>query len=252
MLKPRVIACLDVAADRVVKGTRFEGLQSIGVPDDLARRYEDQGADELVLLDITATRERRNPDFKTVNRVARALAIPLTVGGGIATAAQAGQMLAAGADKISINTAALARPELLKEAADRYGTQAVVVAVDVRREGPGWRVYSSGGRTATPWTLADWLRKAEELGAGEVLLTSIDRDGTGQGYDTGALKAASRATSRPLIASGGGAGPDDLERALRIPGVTAVLVAGVLHRGEVTVMELKRALAGRGMILRGA
>ncbi len=252
MLKPRLIACLDVAAERVVKGTRFEAMEPVGVPEELARRYQDQGADEVVLLDITATRERRSPDVATVTRVARALSIPLTVGGGIVTAEQAGQILAAGADKISINTAALQRPALLTDVAGRYGMQAVVVAVDVRREGPGWRVYASGGRTTTPWTLESWLKKAETLGAGEVLLTSIDRDGTGEGYDISALEAASRATSRPLIASGGGSGPDELERALGVPGVTAVLLAGVLHRGETTVMELKRALRDRGVILRGA
>lgn len=252
MLRPRLIACLDVAADRVVKGRRFQTLEPVGRPDEMARRYQDQGADEVVLLDITATGERRGPDLTTITRVALSLSIPLTVGGGLSTTEQVGRVLAAGADKASINTAALNRPELLGEAADHYGTQAVVVAVDVRREGPAWRVYGSGGRVASRWTLDAWLHEAETLGAGEVLLTSIDRDGTGQGYDISALEAASRATSRPIIASGGGSGPDDLERALRVPGVTAVLVAGVLHRGETTIMELKRALGARGVILRGA
>lgn len=250
MLRPRVIACLDVAADRVVKGVQFQELVDLGRPDDLARRYEDEGADELVLLDITATAERRGPSLAVVERTARRLAIPLTVGGGIRDRAGALLVLAAGADKVSINSAALAAPDLVTQVAEEAGSQAVVVAIDVRREAGTHRVYAAGGRTRTTWTLQDWVARVAALGAGEVLLTSIDRDGTGDGYDLDALAAAAAAARLPVIASGGGRTAEHLAAALAVPGVTGALVAGVLHRGEVTLTALKQQLSERGVPVR--
>lgn len=250
MLRPRLIACLDVAADRVVKGVRFQELISLGRPEDLARQYEDQGADELVLLDITAGAEHRGPSLAVVERTARRLAIPLTVGGGIHDRATALSVLAAGADKVSINSAALASPGLVSQIADEAGSQAVVAAIDVRRDGTTHRVYADGGRTRTRWTLSEWVAEVAALGAGEVLLTSIDRDGTGEGYDLEALARAGAAARLPVIASGGGRTAGHLAAALAVPGVTGALVAGVLHRGETTVAALKRQLAKRGVPVR--
>lgn len=252
MLKPRLIVCLDVAGDRVVKGRRFENLVDMGRPEDLAVWYEDQGADEVVLLDITASVERRGPNLGAITRVARALSIPLAVGGGISSSEGAGQVLGAGADKVSVNSAALDRPELISETAARYGGQAVVVAIDVRRDGDGFRVYRAGGRDAVPWMLGPWVAHAQAQGAGELLITSIDRDGTGLGYDLAALSEASRASTLPIIASGGGSDAGHLRAALQVPGVTGVLVAGALHRGEVTVAGLKADLAREGVAMRVA
>ena len=250
MLRPRLIACLDVAADRVVKGVQFQGLVVLGRPEDLARRYEDQGADELVLLDITATQERRGPSLAVVEKTARQLGIPLTVGGGIRDRAGALSVLAAGADKVSVNSAALARPDLVGQVAEEAGSQAVVAAIDVRREAGMHRVYADGGRTATRWTLRDWVARVAALGAGEVLLTSIDRDGTGEGYDLDALAVAGAAARLPVIASGGGRTAKHLAAALAVPGVTGALVAGVLHRGDVTLAELKQQLTDEGVPVR--
>lgn len=250
MLNARVIACLDVAGDIVVKGTSFVVLQQHGDPSLLALRYEEQGADEIVLLDITASVERRSPNLALVERVARRLSIPLTVGGGLADVDDIGRVLAAGADKASLNTPAVRNPQLIAEAANRYGSQAVVVAVDVKREQGDWPVYVRGGREATPWRLEPWLRQVEGLGAGEILLTSIDRDGTGQGYDLEALRTAARACRIPIIASGGGGTADQMAQALAIPGVTGALVAGVLHTGRSTVGQLKSAIAAWGVPVR--
>lgn len=250
MLKPRVIACLDVAGGAVVKGRQFVDLVRLGAPDELARRYEAEGADELVVLDITATREGRAADVAMVERVARSLTIPLTVGGGIATWQQAGRILAAGADKVTVNTAALDRPLLLTDIADRFGSQAVVVAVDVRQANGGWQVYAAGGARATGWTLASWLPHAVAHGAGEILLTSIDRDGTGTGYDVAALARAAELVACPIIASGGARDASQMAAALAVPGVTGVLLAGVLHRGETTVGALKQELSRQGVMLR--
>ncbi len=249
MLRPRLIACLDVAADRVVKGVQFQELISLGRPEDLARRYEDQGADELVLLDITAGAEHRGPSLAVVERTARRLAIPLTVGGGIRDRAGALSVLAAGADKVSVNSAALATPDLVSQIADEAGSQAVVVAIDVRRAADTHRVYADGGRTRTSWTLRDWVAHVAALGAGEVLLTSIDRDGTGEGYDLEALATAA-GVHLPVIASGGGRTALHLAAALAVPGVTGALVAGVLHRGETTLTALKQQLTEQGVAVR--
>jgi cyclase len=250
VLKARLIACLDVAGDVVVKGTRFGDLVDLGDPAELARAYEDQGADEVVMLDITASVEGRPPRFALIERVARSLSIPLTVGGGIPDADVLGRVLASGADKASVNSPAVAHPDLVAEASARYGSQAVVVAVDVRREDGDWIVYTHGGRRRTAWRLAPWLRRVEELGAGEILLTSIDRDGTGTGYDLEALAAAGRTVRLPIIASGGGARPEQLGAALRVPGVTGALVAGVLHRRETTLGALKAGVAREGVPIR--
>jgi cyclase len=250
MLRQRIIACLDVAGDKVVKGTSFEALTVWGDPAERAVLYQEQGADEIVLLDITASIERRGPDLATVERVAHGLSIPLTVGGGLGTVEQIGQVLAAGADKVSLNTPAVASPSLIGEAAGRFGSQAVVVAVDVRREAEGWRVYVKGGREATSWFLQPWLRTVERLGAGEILLTSIDRDGTGRGYDVEALRAAAQTVRVPIIASGGAATPQQVAEGLGIPGVTGALIAGVLHRDEFTVAALKGEVASRGVWVR--
>lgn len=252
MLNARVIACLDVAGDIVVKGTSFVDLKAHGDPSLLALRYEEQGADEIVLLDITASIERRQPNLELVERVARRLSIPLTVGGGLREADAIGQVLAAGADKASVNSPAIANPQLIAEAASRYGSQAVVVAVDVKREQDDWTVYVHGGRDGTAWRLQPWIRQVEQLGAGEILLTSIDRDGTGQGYDLDALRAAGEACRIPIIASGGGGTAEQLAAALAIPGVTGALVAGILHTGRTTVAELKTAIAAKGVPVRAA
>ncbi len=252
MLKRRIIPCLDVAADVVVKGVRFADLRLLGDPAELAHRYEDQGADEIVLLDITASREGRTPNPLVVERVARRLGIPLTVGGGLRDAAAIGAVLAAGADKVSLNSPALRRPGLVAEASRRFGAQAVVLAVDVRREGGGYRVYAAGGSLRTPWLLDAWLPTAQSLGAGEILLTSIDRDGTRQGYDLEALRLASGLVSLPIIASGGAALPRHLAEALAVPGVTGALLAGVLHDGPWTVGAMRQELRSLGVDVRAA
>ncbi len=252
MLKQRIIACLDVAGDLVVKGTRFEELRVIGAPAELAARYEDQGADEIVFLDITASIEGRGPRPEVVERVAQRISIPLTVGGGLRSADTVGRVLAAGADKVSLNTPALARPELVREASGRFGSQAVVIAVDVRRQGEDWRVYSHGGRTETPWQLGPWLEAVQALGAGEILLTSIDRDGTGTGYDLDALRHAAQIVHLPIIASGGGAAPSQIGAALFLPGITGVLLAGALHDGRTTIGAIKAELSAMGVDVRAA
>lgn len=252
MLKSRIIPCLDVAGDTVVKGTRFEGLRDVGDPAELAARYADQGADEIVLLDITASVEGRCPNPDVVERVARALSIPLVVGGGLRTTQDVGQTLAAGADKVSLNTPALDRPEIISESARRFGSQAVLVAVDVRRTGGDWQVYARGGRAPTAWRLAAWLERAEALGAGEVLLTSIDQDGTGAGYDTGALQCAGETVHLPIIASGGGRSARQIRDALEMPGVTGALIAGVLHAGDTTIGRIKQELREMGVDVRAA
>lgn len=250
MLRPRILACLDVAGDEVVKGVQFRRLTSLGRPEELAARYEDQGADEIVLLDITAGAERRGPNLAVVERTARRLGIPLTVGGGIQAAETARAVLAAGADKVSVNSAALHEPALVGQMAAQAGSQAVVVAVDVRQEPGGHRVYASGGRVATSWWLGPWVAEVAARGAGEVLLTSIDRDGTGLGYDVDALRQAAAAARLPVIASGGGATAQQVAQALAVPGVTGALLAGVLHRGDVALAVLKEQLRSQGVEVR--
>lgn len=241
MLKRRLIPCLDCDAGRVVKGERFRALRDCGDPAELARRYADQGADELVLLDISATVATRGPDLDTVRAVRAVLPLPLCVGGGVRSVAAAKALLEAGADKVAVNSAALARPELLGELAAAFGRQAVVLAIDALRAGDRFLVRSHAGSRDSGVEAVAWARQGTTLGAGEVLLTSIDRDGTGAGYDLELLAAVRSAISVPLIASGGARHAGHLAAALRA-GADAVLLASVLHDGVTTLPDLKRSL----------
>ena len=254
MLRRRVIACLDVADGRVVKGTRFIDLVDIGDPADLAERYAADGADEIVFLDITAAPERRGTLLDVVERTARRAFIPLTVGGGVRSVTDMRDVLRAGADKVSLNSAAVAQPGLIARCARRFGRQAVVVAIDLRRRPGthGWEVVVQGGRTPTGLDGVAWAERAAALGAGELLVTSIDRDGTGGGYDVDALRAITSRVGVPVIASGGASGPDDLIRAIRDGGADAVLAAGMFHRGTHTIGSVKAAMVASGLDIRNA
>jgi len=246
----RVIPCLDVAGGRVVKGVRFAGLADIGEPAEQAARYAAEGADELVFLDVAASHERRGPALAWVERVAERVFVPLTVGGGVRSVEDARALLEAGADKVAVNSAAVERPELLGELAARFGSQCVVLSVDARRrpEG-GWEGVTHGGRRPAGLDALEWLVTAVAAGAGEILLTSIDRDGTRSGYDLELLAAACARVEVPVIASGGGATVDDFAAALDA-GAAAVLAASVFHSGETTTAEIHRALAARGYPVR--
>jgi len=256
MLTRRVIACLDVRGDRVVKGRQFVELRDVGDPCELALRYEDQGADEIVFLDISATPDERAALLEVAERTAGRLFIPLTIGGGIRTAGDAARALRSGADKISINSAIVARPELLTECAARFGAQCVVASIDARREAaepaaaPSWRVVTHGGRVPTALDAVAWAGECVRRGAGEILLTSIDRDGARTGYDLELTRAVAGAVPVPVIASGGAGRAQDLRDAILIGGADAVLVAGILHDGRVTVSEIKRQLVGGGITIR--
>jgi cyclase len=228
-LARRVIPCLDVDAGRVVKGTQFVDLRDAGDPAELAARYDAEGADELVFLDITASHEVRDILLDAVRRTADALFIPLTVGGGLRTLDDIEAMLRAGADKVSLNSAALAAPALLTAASDRFGEQCIVVAIDAHREGGGWGVYTHGGRRPTGRDAVAWAREATERGAGEVLLTSMDRDGTGDGYDIALTAAVARAVPVPVIASGGAGHPEHLREVLVEGLADAALAASIFH-----------------------
>jgi len=251
VLTRRVIPCLDVRDGRVVKGVRFAGLRDAGDPVELAARYEANGADELVVLDVSATAGGRLAALDTVAAVRRELGIALTVGGGMRTTADAEAMLAAGADKVSINTAAVANPAIIADLAGRVGSQCVVVAIDAARrpEGPGWEVVTHAGTRRTGMDAVAWAGRAWELGAGEVLLTSWDRDGTGAGYDTDLLAAVARAVTLPIIASGGADSAAHMAVALR-SGASAVLAASIFHDARTTVGEVKAALAALGVPVR--
>lgn len=252
-LTRRVIPCLDVAGGRVVKGVRFRDLADQGDPAEAAARYAGQGADEIVFLDVTAAPEGRDTDLDWVRRTAERVFVPLTVGGGVRSAADAGRALLAGADKVAVNTAAVRRPELIGELARRYGSQCVVLSVDARRAPGGgahsWEVVVEGGRTPTGRDAVAWIRAGVAAGAGEVLLTSIDRDGTRGGYDLELVAAAAAAVPVPLIASGGAGSPAHLAAALAA-GAAAVLAASIFHQGTWTVGEVKRALAAAGHPMR--
>ena len=252
MVKRRIIPCLDVRAGRVVKGVRFQGLRDAGDPAELAARYEREGADEITLLDISATEEARGAAHDTVARVRQALSIPLTVGGGVRTVADAARLLSAGADKVGINTAGVARPELLSECADRFGSQCVVVAIDARacaNPAGAWRVVTHSGSVGTGKDAVEWAREAARRGAGELLVTSWDRDGTLTGYDVALIRAIASAVSIPVIASGGAAGPEHLVEALQA-GADAVLAASIFHDGVHTVSSVKQSLREYGMEVR--
>lgn len=244
-LAKRIIPCLDVAGGRVVKGIQFVGLRDAGDPVEQAMRYDAERADELVFLDITASHEDRASTLEMIRRTADSVFIPFTVGGGVRSVDDFKAILGAGADKVAVNTAALRDPELVARAADHFGSQCVVVAVDARRVGTGWEVYTHGGRIPTGIDAVEWAMRAVSLGAGEILLTSMDRDGTRDGYDTDLLHAVSSSVRIPVIASGGAGTLEDLDLGLAA-GAHAVLAASMFHFGEFTVGEARAFLAARG------
>jgi imidazole glycerol-phosphate synthase subunit HisF len=249
MLARRVIPCLDIDDGRVVKGVRFQGLRDAGDPVESARAYEEQGADEIVLLDVSATPERRANNLGVVAAVRDVLSIPLTVGGGVREIADAGRLLDVGADKVGINTAAVSRPELITEMSDRFGAQCTVVAVDAAEAGESWEVVVRSGKVRTGRDAVDWCTEAAKRGAGEILLTSWDRDGTGEGYDLGLISRVTAAVKIPVIASGGAQSHQHMSAAISA-GASAALVASILHDAVTTVASLKTGLAEAGIWVR--
>jgi imidazole glycerol-phosphate synthase subunit HisF len=252
MLSRRVIACLDVKDGRVVKGTKFVNLRDSGDPVLLAERYEAQGADEIVYLDISATDEGRGTLLDLVRRTAERLFIPLTVGGGMRTVGDIERALRAGADKVAINSAAVQRPELLSAAASRFGSQCVVSSIDALQRDGSWEVYVNGGRQPTGLDAIEWAKGCAALGAGEILLTSIDRDGARSGYDLELVSRVSRAVSVPVVASGGAGSSRDVVDAFVLGGADAALLAGVLHDGTTDIRRVKSALLAAGIEVRAA
>ena len=252
MLTRRVIVCLDVKGGRVVKGVQFVALRDVGDPVELASAYEQEGADEIVFLDISATAEGRDTLLDVARRTAERLFVPLTIGGGVRGADDVARVLRAGADKVSLNSAAVADPGIITESANRFGSQCVVASIDARRENEGWRVFTRGGRTRTDLEAVAWARRCVELGAGEILLTSIDRDGARTGYDLELTRAVANAVNVPVIASGGAGSADDVRMALSSGGADAALVAGILHDGVTTVGAIKRALRAADIPVREA
>jgi imidazole glycerol-phosphate synthase subunit HisF len=255
MLAKRIIPCLDVTAGRVVKGVNFVDLRDAGDPVQIARRYDAEGADELAFLDITASSDQRDMILHVVEAVARQVFIPLTVGGGVRRVEDVRRLLNAGADKISINTAGVQSPSLIEEAAARYGCQCIVVAIDARlrradRPESGWEVFTHGGRTPTGLDAVQWARRVVELGAGEILLTSMDRDGTRAGFDLALTRAVSDAVSVPVIASGGVGNLQHLADGVQLGRADAVLAASVFHFGEFTLRQAKQYLHERGIPMR--
>lgn len=250
MLKVRVIPCLDVKDGRVVKGTNFVSLRDMGDPVEQAARYNAAGADELAFLDITASHENRDTILDVVSRTAAKVFLPLTVGGGVRTIEDMRRLLKAGADKCSINSAAVADPDFVRAAAEKFGSQCVVVAVDVRRSGPGtWEVVTHGGRRPTGLDAVEWCKKVADLGAGELLVTSMDRDGTGAGFDLPLLKAVCDAVKVPVIASGGVGKLEHFVEGIQA-GASAVLAASVFHSGQFTIRQVKEALRSAGIPVR--
>jgi cyclase len=250
-LAKRIIPCLDVHAGRVVKGVNFVRLRDAGDPVEIARGYNEAGADELAFLDITASSDARETIVEVISRVADEVFIPLTVGGGVRRVEDVRKLLNAGADKVSINTAAVENPALVEESARRFGSQAIVVAIDARaREGGGWEVYTHGGRRATGKDAVAWASEMAARGAGEILLTSMDRDGTRSGFDVALTRAVSEAVAVPVIASGGVGSLEHLAQGIEEGRADAVLAASVFHFGEITVPEAKRFLAARGIEMR--
>jgi len=251
LLTKRIIPCLDVTAGRVVKGVNFVSLRDAGDPVEIARRYDEQGADELTFLDITASSDERDIILHVVEQVAEQVFIPLTVGGGIRSVDDVRRLLNAGADKVSINTAAVTDPELVREAADKVGSQCIVVAIDAKQTAPGkWEVFTHGGRRNTGLDAIAWARRIEALGAGEILLTSMDRDGTKSGFDLALTRAVSDAVRIPVIASGGVGTLDHLADGVSEGRADAVLAASIFHFGEHTVREAKELMRARGIEVR--
>lgn len=249
-LKKRIIPCLDIHAGRTVKGVNFIDLRDAGDPVELARRYVLEGADELVFLDISATQEQRQTLTELVGRVAREVNIPFTVGGGVRSVADARALIAAGADKVSLNSAAVARPELISEIAAEFGSQCVVVAIDARCEDGVWKVYTSGGRAPTPWLVSDWAQRAVQAGAGEILLTSMEHDGTKAGFALELTRSICRLVTVPVIASGGGGNPEHFRDILREGEASAALAASIFHFGEVSIPDLKTYLQTQNIAVR--
>ncbi len=252
MLARRIVPCLDVHAGRVVKGVNFVNLRDAGDPVEAARAYDAAGADELVFLDITATFEARSIMLEIVKRVAESVFIPFTVGGGVRSLEDARALLLAGTDKVSVNSAAVRRPALLTELAEHFGSQAVVLAIDAKRKGDAWEVYVKGGREPTGLDAVEWAREGERLGAGEILLTSMDKDGTKAGYDLSLTRAVAEAVSIPVIASGGAGTKAHFLEAFEKGKADAALAASVFHFGEIPIPELKRYLAAHGVPVRPA
>jgi cyclase len=255
MLAKRIIPCLDVDAGRVVKGVRFVDIRDAGDPVEVARRYNEEGADEICFLDITASSDARDTMVHVVERVASEVFIPLTVGGGIRRAQDIRRLLNAGADKVSINTAAVFNPEFVKEATDSFGSQCIVVAIDAKRvsgqdDPPRWEIYTHGGRKPTGLDAVDWARRMADYGAGEILLTSMDRDGTRIGFDLGLTRAIVEAVPVPVIASGGVGELQHLVDGVKLGGADAVLAASIFHFAEYTIGEAKRYMAERGVEVR--
>jgi cyclase len=259
MLARRIIPCLDVKDGRVVKGVNFVGLRDAGDPVEIARRYEAEGADELTFLDITASHEERPILLEVVRRTAEQVFMPLTVGGGVRTLQDIRELLSAGADKVSINSAAVAEPEFVRRASRRFGAQCIVVAIDAKRAQAGgdrqagpvrWEVYTHGGRRPTAIDALAWARRVVALGAGEILLTSMDADGTKDGYDIPLTRAVADAVPVPVIASGGAGTAEHLAQALTAGGADAALAASIFHYGEITIAQVRQHLAGRGVPVR--
>ncbi len=254
MLAKRIIPCLDVHAGRVVKGVNFVNLQDAGDPVEIARRYEQQGADELVFLDITASHEQRDIILDVVARTSEVVFMPLTVGGGIRTVDDIRRLLSAGCDKVSINSTAVTNPDFVREAAQRFGSQCIVVNIDpkrIQRDGVEfWDVHINGGRVPTGLQAVEWARRVEKLGAGEIVLTCMDADGTKDGYDLEITRAVADAVSIPVVASGGAGSPEHLFQAVTQGGASAALAASIFHYGTYTIEETKRYLAERGVPVR--
>ena len=251
MLAKRIIPCLDVNAGRVVKGVNFVDLRDAGDPVSVAREYDRQGADEVTFLDITASSDDRDLILPIIEAVADQVFIPLTVGGGVRSVEDVRRLLNAGADKISINTAAIHQPELVRDCADKFGSQCIVVAIDAKRVDDHWEVFTHGGRKPTGLDAVQWARRVAALGAGEILLTSMDRDGTGKGFDLALTRAVSTAVNIPVIASGGVGGLQDLVDGVTQGAADAVLAASIFHFGQHTIAEAKQFMAAQGVCVRG-
>ncbi len=250
MLAKRIIPCLDVKDGRVVKGVKFRNLKDAGDPVEIGAQYSSEGADELAFLDITATIENRPTILEIVRKTAEQVFIPLTVGGGIRTIEDVGQLLKAGADKVSVNTAAVLNPALIREISERFGSQCLVVAIDAKRRDSGWEVYTDSGTKSAGVDAVHWAKEAEKLGAGEILLTSMDRDGTKDGYDIELTRAVATAVNIPVIASGGAGNLEHLYEVLTIGSADAVLAASIFHYGEYTIKAAKTYLKEKGIPIR--